>query len=240
MSQDEKNRGGSIIPMLRRRASPERDHAEALRILEALLFASNEPLSEKELARHLPEDAPLPKLLAQLQQNYKSRGVHLARVADKWLFRTAEDLAYLLRREETFSRPLSRPALETLAVIAYHQPITRAEIEAIRGKSFSAGTMENLFRVGWLKICGRRRAPGRPVTYGVSEDFLAHFGLESLKDLPGLDELKAAGLLEKTPPRQDAPSPEETSPADARAVEARPADARATEARPDEDSSTPA
>ena len=173
---------------------PER--AEELRILEALLFAAEEPLDEKTLAARLPADADLRGLLTQLQKDYESRGVNLVRVAGKWTLRTASDLAWLLTREAVVSRKLSRAAIETLSIVAYHQPVTRAEVEEIRGVTTSKGTLDVLLEIGWIRLRGRRKAPGRPVTYGTTEAFLSHFGLEALADLPGLDELKGAGLIE--------------------------------------------
>ena len=173
---------------------PER--AEELRILEALLFAAEEPLDEKTLAARLPAEADLRALLAQLQKDYESRGVNLVRVAGKWTLRTASDLAWLLTREAVVSRKLSRAAVETLSIVAYHQPVTRAEVEEIRGVTTSKGTLDVLLETGWIRLRGRRKAPGRPVTYGTTEAFLSHFGLEALGDLPGLDELKGAGLIE--------------------------------------------
>lgn len=166
-----------------------------LRILEALLFAAAEPLSLAEMAPYLGDGADLPALIAALQEMYANRGVNLVRRGDRWAFRTAEDLGFLLRREEEETRPLSRAALETLAIIAYHQPATRAEIEEVRGVATGKGTLDLLMEAGWIRMRGRRRTPGRPVTYGTTEAFLDHFGLESLSDLPGLDELNGAGLL---------------------------------------------
>jgi len=166
-----------------------------LRILEALLFASNEPLGIKELAMNLDEGTDVEGLLAMLMAHYANRGVNLVKRADKWAFRTAGDLGFLLRRDETESRNLSRAALETLAIIAYHQPATRAEVEEVRGVATGKGTLDLLMEAGWVRMRGRRRTPGRPVTYGTTEDFLDHFSLESLADLPGLEELKGAGLL---------------------------------------------
>jgi segregation and condensation protein B len=176
------------------------DRAEELRILEALLFAAEEPLDEKTLSARLPAGADLPALLAELQCEYACRGVNLVRVAGKWMLRTASDLAWLLTRESVVPRKLSRAAIETLAIVAYHQPVTRAEIEEIRGVSTSKGSLDVLLETGWVRLRGRRKAPGRPVTYGTSEAFLAHFGLEALADLPGLDELKGAGLIEASLP----------------------------------------
>jgi segregation and condensation protein B len=180
------------------RELPER--AEELRILEALLFAAEEPLDEKTLAARLPAGIDLRALLAQLQNEYAARGVNLVRVAGKWTLRTASDLAWLLTREAVVSRKLSRAAIETLSIVAYHQPVTRAEIEEIRGVTTSKGTLDVLLETGWVRLRGRRKAPGRPVTYGTSEAFLSHFGLEALGDLPGLDELKGAGLIEGSLP----------------------------------------
>jgi segregation and condensation protein B len=186
---------------------PERA-GEHLRMVEALLFAASEPLEEKALSSSLPEGVDLKALLSELQGLYESRGVTLVNVAGKWQFRTAPDLAFLLRREKPEQRRLSRAAIETLAIIAYHQPVTRAEIEDIRGVALSKGTLDALMEVGWIKIRGRKRTPGRPVTYGTTDSFLVHFGLESVSHLPGVDELKAAGFLEALPPSGlDVPSP---------------------------------
>lgn len=180
----------------------------ALRILEALLFASAEPLSIQDFKPHLGEDADIEALLVRLQEQYAPRGVHLVRRADKWAFRTAEDLNFLLRREQTDNKPLSRAALETLAIIAYHQPATRAEVEEVRGVATGKGTLDLLMEAGWVRMRGRRRTPGRPVTYGTTEAFLDHFGLEALADLPGLEELKGAGLLSgRLPPNMQIPLP---------------------------------
>ncbi|HVW94026.1 MAG TPA: SMC-Scp complex subunit ScpB [Devosia sp.] len=182
--------------------------ARQLRILEALLFAAAEPLSAADLGSYLGEGADVAGLLEALRLRYADRGVNLVRRGDKWAFRTAEDLAFLLRREETESRALSRAALETLAIIAYHQPATRAEVEEVRGVQSGKGTFDLLMEAGWIRMRGRRRTPGRPVTYGTTEAFLDHFGLESLADLPGLDELKGAGLLSsRLPPNLQIPLP---------------------------------
>jgi segregation and condensation protein B len=181
---------------------------EKLRRLEALLFASPEPLDAKALARCLDGDDDVNALLAELQREYKDRGVTLVRVAGRWQFRTAEDLSFLLERQQKEERRLSKAALETLAIIAYHQPVTRAEIEDIRGVSTSPGTLDVLMETSWIRPRGRRRAPGRPLTYGTTEDFLVHFGLDNIKDLPGLADLKAAGLLDANlPPDFKVPSP---------------------------------
>jgi len=184
---------------------------EHLRMIEALLFAAGEPLDQKALSTSLPEGADVPGLVAVLQATYEKRGVNLCCVAGKYQFRTASDLAFLLRKEQPEQKRLSRAAIETLAIIAYHQPVTRAEIEDIRGVAMSKGTIDILMEVGWVKIRGRKRTPGRPVTYGTSEAFLVQFGLESVSHLPGLDELKAAGFLEAIPPSGfDVPSPSDT------------------------------
>ncbi|HEX4736259.1 MAG TPA: SMC-Scp complex subunit ScpB [Allosphingosinicella sp.] len=170
--------------------------AEALRLLEALLFAAGEPLDEATLAKGLPEGVNVKESLEQLQAEYSTRGVNLVRIGKKWTFRTAGDLSWLLTKETVESRKLSRAAIETLAIIAYHQPVTRAEIEEIRGVQTAAGTLDVLLKTAWIRPRGRRKAPGRPITYGTTEAFLSHFGLEEVGDLPGLDELKGAGLLE--------------------------------------------
>jgi segregation and condensation protein B len=179
---------------------PAVEHQENLRMVEALLFASREPLTAEEIAARLPQGSDVPALLRELQQQYARRGVHLVQVAGKWSFRTAGDLAFLLSREAVEQRRLSRAALETLAIIAYHQPVTRADIEAIRGVMAGKGTLDVLLETGWIRMRGRRRAPGRPVTYGTTEAFLSHFGLDTLADLPGVEELRAAGLLDNRAP----------------------------------------
>nr|WP_269586347.1 SMC-Scp complex subunit ScpB [Roseibium sp. Sym1] len=171
-----------------------------LRMVEALLFASADPLSLEELTLRLPDNTDVLGLLEELQRMYAPRGVNLVRVAGKWCFRTAEDLAFLMQRNVEEQRKLSRAALETLAIIAYHQPVTRAEIEEIRGVSTSKGTLDVLLETTWIRMRGRRRTPGRPVTYGTTEQFMVHFGLDSIKDLPGLEELKGAGLLDSAVP----------------------------------------
>jgi segregation and condensation protein B len=176
------------------------DRAEGLRILEALLFAAEAPLDEKVLASQLPAGIDVHALLQQLQREYEPRGVNLVRISGKWTLRTATDLAWLLTHESVVTRKLSRAAIETLAIVAYHQPVTRAEVEEIRGVSTSKGTLDVLLETGWIRLRGRRKAPGRPVTYGTSEAFLSHFGLDALTDLPGLDELRGAGLVDATMP----------------------------------------
>ena len=166
------------------------------RMVEALLFAATEPLDVASLAARLPDGADVPDLLNQLAAHYANRGVNLVQVAGKWAMRTAPDLHFLLQEHRQQNRKLSRAALETLAITSYHQPVTRAEIEEVRGVSLSKGTLDLLMELGWVRIRGRRRTPGRPVTYGTSDGFLEHFGFQSIMDLPGLDELKASGLLE--------------------------------------------
>ena len=179
-----------------------------LRILEAVLFASNEPLTVEQIAPHLGQGADVPLLLERLVERYRGRGVNLVHRGDAWAFRTADDLQFLLRREETESRQLSRAALDVLAIIAYHQPTTRAEVEEVRGVASGGGTFDVLMQTGWVRLRGRRRTPGRPVTYGTTDAFLDHFGLESLADLPGLEELKGAGLLSnRLPPNMQIPLP---------------------------------
>jgi len=171
-----------------------------LRMVEALIFASSEPVAAAELANRLPEGTDIAGILRELQQTYADRGVNLAQIAGKWTFRTAGDLSFLLSREAVEQKRLSRAALETLAIIAYHQPVTRAEIEEIRGVTTNRGTLDLLLEAGWIRMRGRRRTPGRPVTYGTTEAFLSHFGLDTISDLPGLDELKGAGLLDSRIP----------------------------------------
>jgi segregation and condensation protein B len=179
---------------------PRADRNQHLRIVEAALFAAAEPVSVAHLEAFLPEGTDMGQLLADLQANYANRGVNLVEVAGKWMFRTAEDLGYILRRETVVQRKLSKAALETLAIVAYHQPVTRAEIEDIRGVAISKGTLDMLLEIGWVKMRGRRKTPGRPVTYGTTEAFLTHFGLSDVGDLPGLQELKGAGLLDAQMP----------------------------------------
>src|SRR5579872_1453905 len=183
---------------------------EALRIAEALVFAAAEPLDEAAIASRLPEGSDVSAVMAELQRVYAGRGVNLVRVARKWTFRTAADLSWLLAREDREQRKLSRAAIETLAIIAYHQPVTRADIEDIRGVAVSKGALDVLMETGWVRMRGRRKAPGRPITYGTTAEFLVHFGLEAIADLPGLDELKGAGLFEgKLPAGYDVPQPDD-------------------------------
>jgi segregation and condensation protein B len=181
---------------------------EELRLLEALLFAAAEPLDEKTLAKRLPAGTDVHASLRRLQIEYAPRGVNLVHIGNKWAFRTANDLSWLLTHEAIEPKKLSRAAVETLAIIAYHQPVTRAEIEEIRGVSAAKGTVDVLLETGWIRPRGRRKAPGRPLTYGTTAEFLSHFGLEAVGDLPGLDELKGSGLFDGTlPPGFDVPEP---------------------------------
>jgi segregation and condensation protein B len=181
---------------------------EALRFIEALLFAAAEPLDDKTLAARLPEGVDLQAAMRRLQAEYAARGVNIVRVAGKWSFRTANDLAWLMARDAIEQKKLSRAATETLAIIAYHQPVTRTEIEDIRGVSTSKGTLDVLLETGWIRPRGRRKTPGRPITFGTTEAFLAHFGLDSVGDLPGLEELKGAGLMDgRLPPGFAVPVP---------------------------------
>lgn len=177
------------------------------RQVEALLFAAAEPLGVTDLARRLPEGADVEAALNALQRQYAGRGVELDCVAGRWRFRTAPDLASLMVEEKEVEKRLSRAALETLAIIAYHQPVTRADIEAIRGVGLSKGTLDLLLEIGWVRMRGRRRSPGRPLTYGTSDAFLEHFGLAGLGDLPGAQELKASGLLAMDLPADLIPPP---------------------------------
>jgi segregation and condensation protein B len=182
--------------------------AEELRLLEAMLFASAEPLDEKSLAERLPQDIDVHAALLRLQEDYATRGVNLVRIGGRWTFRTASDLSWLLSKETVETRKLSRAAIETLAIIAYHQPVTRAEIEEIRGVTTSKGSVDVLLETGWIRPRGRRKSPGRPVTYGTSEAFLSHFGLDAVSDLPGLEDLKGSGLLDgRLPPGFSVPMP---------------------------------
>ena len=179
-----------------------------LRLLEALLFAAIEPIDIETLRERMPDGADVGALLARLSRDYAGRGVNLVRVAERWRFQTAPDLAENLIDIRETPRKLSRAALETLAVIAYHQPVTRAEIEDVRGVAASKGTLDVLMELGWIRMRGRRRTPGRPVTYGTTEEFLAHFNLEAIGDLPGHDDLKAAGLLDPRLPKDfEMPAP---------------------------------
>ncbi len=168
---------------------------EVERIAEALVFASAEPVPEAFLAERLPAGTDVASVMYRLAETYAARGVNLVRSGDRWAFRTAADLSFVIHKDENEARKLSRAALEVLAIIAYHQPVTRAEIEEIRGVQTSKGTLDVLMEAGWVRFRGRRRSPGRPVTLGTTPEFLDHFGLEELRDLPGLEELKGSGLL---------------------------------------------
>ncbi len=169
---------------------------EDVRIAEAMVFASSEPLDESTIAARLSDGADIGAVMEELQRLYIGRGVNLVRVARRWTFRTAEDLSWILAREDADKRKLSRAAIETLAIVAYHQPVTRADIEEIRGVAVSKGALDVLMEAGWVRMRGRRKAPGRPITYGTTTEFLIQFGLDAIGDLPGLDELQAAGLFD--------------------------------------------
>ena len=196
------------------------DESEIERRVEALLFAAAGPLSAADIARRLPEGAEVGRAIAGLRARYESRGVELVCVADRWSFRTAGDLGFLMTEEREEPRRLSRAALETLAIIAYHQPVTRAEIESVRGVSISRGTLDLLLEMGFVRLRGRRRTPGRPVTYATADRFLEHFGLASLYDLPGAAEMKAAGLLDLSlPVGFEVPDPSRSGPEDEDPIE---------------------
>jgi segregation and condensation protein B len=173
-----------------------REMDDALRAVEATLFAAEEPMSATDIALYVGEGVDVKAALIDLQGHYAGRGVELVERGGRWHFQTAADLAHILRREREESRRLSRAAVETLAIIAYHEPVSRAEIEAIRGVQISKGTLDVLMEAGWVRPAGRREVPGRPLTYATTQEFLTHFGLESRRDLPGIDDLKAAGLLD--------------------------------------------
>lgn len=192
------------------------DDGEHLRIAEAALFASDKPLTRDQVAEFLPSGVPVQPLLDALAESYAPRGFNLVERGGKWHFQTAPDLAHMLRREQEQSRKLSRAALETLAIVAYHEPVTRAQIEDIRGVTMSKGTLDVLMEAGWVRPAGRREVPGRPLLYATTSNFLVHFGLASRRDLPGLGELKAAGLLDPvdtalTQLRFERPEAEETA-----------------------------
>lgn len=172
------------------------DYLKDKKIIEAFLFAADEPLDMETLQSKVSKATDVLKIVEELQNEYKDRGINLIKLANKWSFRTSVDLADQLREEVTSQKKLSKAAIETLAIIAYHQPVTRSEIEEIRGVSFSTGTMEVLFELGWVKPAGRKDIPGKPLAYGTSEKFLSHFNLNSLEDLPNSDELMAAGLID--------------------------------------------
>ena len=189
--------------------------SELARAVEACLFAAEEPLTSDQIAAHL-EGADVRAALAELAEHYAGRGIHLTRRGQRWQFQTAPDLAHLLRREKDQSRKLSRAATEVLAIVAYHEPVSRAEIEAIRGVQTSPGTLDVLMEAGWVRVAGRREVPGRPVIYATTPDFLSHFGLASRRDLPGIDELRAAGLLDPVDDADDEQAAGPISPENAR------------------------
>ena len=173
-----------------------KEYADGLRAVEACLFASDEPLAVQDIVDHVGEGVDVKAALEELQALYAGRGIELVERGRRWHFQTAADLAHILRREREESRKLSRAAVETLAIIAYHEPVSRAEIEAIRGVQISKGTLDVLMEAGWVRPAGRREVPGRPLTVATTQEFLTHFGLKSRRDLPGIDDLKAAGLLD--------------------------------------------
>ena len=210
----------SVVSLTARlKTAPEGEAMEQdMRLLEALLFAAVEPIDIETLRERMPEDADVGALLARLSRDYAGRGINLIRVANRWRFQTASDLEPHLVDIKESPRKLSKAALETLAIIAYHQPVTRAEIEDVRGVAVSKGTIDVLMELGWIRLRGRRRTPGRPITYGTTENFLAHFNLENITDLPGRDDLKAAGLLDPRLPK-DFEMPEPMMPDDLTAEE---------------------
>jgi segregation and condensation protein B len=187
---------------------PKMDRDQHLRIVEAMLFAATAPVSIAKLTEFLPDGVDAISLIEDLQVNYANRGVNLVQIAGDYMLRTSPDVAFVLRRETIQQKKLTKAGLETLSIVAYHQPVTRAEIEDIRGVAISKGTLDTLLDIGWVRMRGRRKTPGRPVTYGTTDGFLRHFGLNEITDLPGLHELKAAGLLEgNLPPGFDMPLP---------------------------------
>jgi segregation and condensation protein B len=198
-------RNAAVIPFVREEEDEAEMHennpaqrlflAEAVRMAEAIVFASAEPVGEKQLAARLPDGIDVAAVMSQLGAIYERRGVNLVKVGEGWAFRTAGDLAFLMSRDQVQQKKLSRAALEVLSIIAYHQPVTRAEIEDIRGVETSKGTLDTLLETEWVRMRGRRKSPGRPVTYGTTDGFLDHFQLEEIRDLPGMEELKGAGLL---------------------------------------------
>ncbi len=179
--------------------------AEQERMVEAILFASAEPVTVADLNARMPHGADAAEAIGHLRKRYDGRGVHVVKVGEAWAVRTAPDLGFLMQKETVETRKLSRAAIETLAIVAYHQPVTRAEIEEIRGVSVSRGTIDQLLELEWIRFGRRRMTPGRPVTFVVTEEFLDHFGLESARDLPGLKELRSAGLLDNRPPPGEEP-----------------------------------
>ena len=181
--------------------NPLTDFSDQIRAVEALLFAASDPLDEKILREMLPDDIDIEQIMNNLLNLYKGRGVELKRINNnKWMFKTASDLSFIMQREAKIQKKLSKAALETLSIIAYHQPVSRAEIEEIRGVTVSPGTIDTLLEINWIKIKGRRKTPGNPITYGTTEEFLVHFDLQNIKELPGLDDLKSTGLLDSNLP----------------------------------------
>ena len=176
------------------------DSNNQLRLVEAILFASSDPVDKKTLSEKLPNDADIDDLISKLEDLYEGRGLELKKVGSKYIFKTSSDLSFIMQKESSSQRKLSRAAIETLAIIAYHQPTTRAEIEEIRGVSVSPGTIDTLMQMNWIKIKGRRKVPGNPLAYGTTEEFLVHFDLECIKDLPDMHELKSMGLLDNNLP----------------------------------------
>ena len=180
--------------------NPLIEFSDQIRAVEALLFAASDPLDEKTLKNMLPVDTDIEEIMNNLFNLYKGRGVELKKVNNKWMFKTASDLSFIMQKEAKIQKKLSKAALETLSIIAYHQPVSRAEIEEIRGVTLSPGTIDTLMEINWVKIKGRRKTPGNPITYGTTDEFLVHFDLENIKELPGLDELKSTGLLDSNLP----------------------------------------
>tara|TARA_B100001564_G_scaffold11628_1_gene9402 strand:- start:962 stop:1576 length:615 start_codon:yes stop_codon:yes gene_type:complete len=180
--------------------NPLIDFSDQIRAVEALLFAASDPLDEKTLKDMLPVDTDIEEIMNNLLSLYKGRGVELKKINNKWMFKTASDLSFIMQKEAKIQKKLSKAALETLSIIAYHQPVSRAEIEEIRGVTVSPGTIDTLMEINWVKIKGRRKTPGNPITYGTTDEFLVHFDLENTKELPGLDELKSTGLLDSNLP----------------------------------------
>ena len=176
------------------------DSNNQLRVIEAILFASSDPVDKKTLSEKLPNDADIDNLITKLEDLYEGRGMELKKVGSKYIFKTSSDLSFIMQKESNSQRKLSRAAIETLSIIAYHQPATRAEIEEIRGVSVSPGTIDTLMQMNWIKIKGRRKVPGNPLAYGTTEEFLVHFDLEGIKDLPDMHELKSMGLLDNNLP----------------------------------------
>ena len=180
--------------------NPLIEFSDQIRAVEALLFAASDPLDEKTLKDMLPVDTDIEEIMNNLLILYKGRGVELKKINNKWMFKTASDLSFIMQKEAKIQKKLSKAALETLSIIAYHQPVSRAEIEEIRGVTASPGTIDTLMEINWVKIKGRRKTPGNPITYGTTDEFLVHFDLENIKELPGLDELKSTGLLDSNLP----------------------------------------